>query len=55
VLAGLCALAGGLCAAGRADAQPAHLAPGEMSHGAIEAEPPTVEVLTFGVGDRIFE
>jgi len=54
-LAGVCTVLAGLCAGGRADAQPAHLAPGEASHGAIEAEPPTVEVLTFGVGDRIFE
>ena len=53
-LAGVCTVFAGLCA-GRADAQPAHLAPGEASHGAIEAEPPTVEVLTFGVGDLIFE
>jgi hypothetical protein len=50
-----CALLAGLCAANRAHAQPAHLAPGEVAEGAIEAEPPAIDVLTFGVGDRIFE
>ncbi len=38
-----------------ADAQPAHLAPGEVPAGAIEPEPPTIDLLTFGVGARIFE
>lgn len=42
-------------AAGVARAQPAHLTPGEAQAGAIEPEPPTVELLTFGVGARIFE
>jgi hypothetical protein len=41
--------------AGVARAQPAHLTPGEVPGGAIEPEPPTVELLTFGVGARIFE
>lgn len=42
-------------AAGAARAQPAHLNPGEVPGGAIEPEPPTVELLTFGVGALIFE
>lgn len=42
-------------AAGAARAQPAHLAPGDVASGAIEAEPPVIELLTFGVGSRIFE
>ena len=49
-----------LCAtAGIAAGQPARLAlpagPGDAPLGPREAEPPIVEVLTFGVGDRIFE
>ena len=44
-----------LAAAGAARAQPAHLAPGEVPSGAIEPEPPVVELLTFGIGARIFE
>lgn len=44
-----------LAAAGTARAQPAHLAPGEVPSGAIEPEPPGIELLTFGVGARIFE
>jgi hypothetical protein len=44
-----------LAAAGAARAQPAHLAPGEVPAGAIEPEPPAIELLTFGVGARIFE
>jgi hypothetical protein len=44
-----------LAAAGPARAQPAHLAPGEVSSGVIEAEPPVIELLTFGIGARIFE
>lgn len=78
ITAGLIALA----AAGRAHAQPAHLAPGdehsesmrgggpagsaggaggkaprgiEVARGAIEPEPPEIDLLTFGVGPRIFE
>ncbi|HWU85992.1 MAG TPA: DUF4105 domain-containing protein, partial [Kofleriaceae bacterium] len=46
-------------AAGGAAAQPARLAlpagPGDAPLGPREAEPPIVEVLTFGVGERIFE
>jgi hypothetical protein len=44
-----------LAAAGAAHAQPAHLAPGEVPSGAIEPEPPVIELLTFGIGARIFE
>lgn len=36
-------------------AQPAHLAPGDVARGAIEAEPPEIDLLTFGIGDVIFE
>jgi hypothetical protein len=36
-------------------AQPTHLAPGEVTPGAIEPEPPAIELLTFGIGARIFE
>jgi hypothetical protein len=45
-------------AAGSAGAQPAKLALPSAKDGPLgprEAEPPIVEVLTFGVGDRIFE
>jgi hypothetical protein len=48
-------LAAVLAAAGAARAQPAHLAPGEVPSGALEPEPPVIELLTFGVGARIFE
>jgi hypothetical protein len=44
-----------IAAAGAARAQPAHLAPGDVARGAIEAEPPGIDLLTFGIGDRIFE
>jgi hypothetical protein len=44
-----------LAAAGTARAQPAHLAPGEVPSGALEPEPPVIELLTFGIGARIFE
>ncbi|HEX3478778.1 MAG TPA: DUF4105 domain-containing protein [Kofleriaceae bacterium] len=44
-----------LAAAGAAGAQPAHLAPGEAPSGAIEPDPPVIELLTFGIGARIFE
>lgn len=46
-----------VCAAGAgaARAQPAHLAPGDVARGAIEPEPPDIELWTFGVGERIFE
>jgi len=50
-----CALVAVLGVARGAQAQPAHLAPGEVSAGAIETQPPAIDVLTFGVGDRIFE
>jgi hypothetical protein len=43
------------CAAGVAHAQPAHLRADEVPGGAIEPEPPTIELVTFGVGARIFE
>jgi uncharacterized protein DUF4105 len=47
----------GWCAAGAgvALAQPAHLAPEDVPGGALEAEPPAIDVVTFGVGERIFE
>lgn len=54
----------GACARGRgvARAQPAALSPGELpggapgaAGGALEPEPPAIELLTFGVGARIFE
>ena len=48
-------LTAALAAAGVARAQPAHLAPGEVPSGAIEPEPPAIELLTFGIGARIFE
>lgn len=51
----LSALTAVLAAAGAARAQPAHLAPGEVPAGAIEPEPPVIELLTFGIGARIFE
>lgn len=41
--------------AGVARAQPAHLHADELPGSGLEAEPPTIDVLTFGVGDRIFE
>jgi hypothetical protein len=52
VLAALAVAIGGGVAA---HAQPAHLAPGEVPAGRIEPEPPAIELLTFGVGARIFE
>lgn len=48
-------LTAALAAAGVARAQPAHLAPGEVPSGAIEPEPPAIELLTLGLGARIFE
>ena len=42
-------------AAGEVRAQPQHLAPGDAARGAIELEPPAIDLLTFGVGERIFE
>lgn len=42
-------------AAGVAHAQPAHLLSDELETGRVEAEAPTIVVLTFGMGDRIFE
>jgi hypothetical protein len=44
-----------IAAAGAARAQPAHLAPGDVAAGAVEPEPPGIDLLTFGVGARIFE
>jgi len=38
-----------------AQAQPAHLLPGDFEAGRVEAEAPTIVVLSFGMGDRIFE
>jgi len=38
-----------------AHAQPQHIDRGELAGGPVEAEPPQIELLTFGVGDRIFE
>src|SRR6185436_11419870 len=43
-----------VCAAQVAHAQPAQLRTDEL-YGAIESEPPTIELVTFGVGERIFE
>lgn len=47
----------GWCAAGAptARAQPAHLSPDDVPGGAIEPEPPAIELVTFGAGARIFE
>ena len=56
--AGLVALGlAGWCAAGAgvARAQPAHLSPDEVPGGAIEPDPPAIDLVTFGVGARIFE
>jgi hypothetical protein len=55
VLAVLAALAVAIGGGATARAQPVHLAPGEVPAGRIEPEPPTIELLTFGVGARIFE
>jgi hypothetical protein len=41
--------------AGVAQAQPSRLRPDEVFGGAIEPEPPSIDLLTFGVGARIFE
>jgi hypothetical protein len=49
------ALAIELAGGAAARAQPAHLAPGEVAAGSIEPGPPAIELLTFGVGARIFE
>jgi hypothetical protein len=49
------ALAVAVAGAAAVRAQPAHLAPGEVPAGMIEPEPPAIELLTFGVGARIFE
>lgn len=38
-----------------AEAQPQPLDKGTMAGGPVEAEPPLIELLTFGVGERIFE
>lgn len=40
---------------GVASAQPVPLVPGAFTAGAVEAEAPDIDVMTFGVGDRIFE
>jgi len=45
-----------VAAAGVAHAQPAHLTPAELPANAIvEHEAPAIDLLTFGVGERIFE
>jgi len=49
------AVVGWVVAARVAHAQPAHLAPGELPNLIAEHEPPAIDLLTFGVGDRIFE
>jgi hypothetical protein len=41
--------------AGRASAQPARLSLDQVPGGAIEPEPPAIELVTFGVGGLIFE
>jgi hypothetical protein len=38
-----------------AHAQPPHFQPGEIPEGTVEEQPPRIELLTFGVGARIFE
>jgi hypothetical protein len=47
----------GWCAvsAGVAGAQPAHLAADQLPGGAIEPEPPAIDLVTFGIGAVIFE
>jgi hypothetical protein len=47
----------GWCATGArvVRAQPAQFSPDEVPGGAIEAEPPAIDLVTFGVGARIFE
>jgi len=50
ILAGWCGVAAPV-----ARAQPAHLLPGEVPGGALEPEPPVIELVTFGVGEVIFE
>jgi len=50
------ALAGWFAAgASVARAQPAHLSPDDVPGGAIEPDPPAIDLVTFGVGARIFE
>lgn len=54
VAAALCVLV--LClVAGRAAAQPEMLSDDQLARGPVEAEAPYVDVLTFGVGEVIFE
>ena len=48
-------IAGCVVGAGVASAQPAHLSPDQVPGAALEAEPPEIDVLTFGVGEPIFE
>lgn len=54
---GVALLAAAWCAVGggTAGAQPARLSPGQVRGGALEPEPPVIELVTFGVGPRIFE
>jgi hypothetical protein len=49
------AIATCLAIAGVASAQPAHLDPADVAGGPVEAQAPTIELLSFGVGARIFE
>lgn len=49
------ALVGWCAAASVARAQPARLSADQLPAGALEPEPPQIELLTFGVGPRIFE
>ncbi|MBL0214432.1 MAG: DUF4105 domain-containing protein [Myxococcales bacterium] len=42
-------------ASGVARAQPVPLRPSDYVMGPVESEPPTIELVTFGVGERIFE
>ncbi len=44
-----------LLLSGVARAQPVPLLPDQFRSGPIESDPPDIELLTFGVGDRIFE
>lgn len=51
----LCALVLLAIASGAARAQPVPMRPSDFVPGPVEAEPPDIELVTFGVGDRIFE
>ena len=44
-----------LVIASSARAQPTHMAPGDVAGGPIEDQAPTIQLMSFGVGARIFE